>query len=104
MLADSATTWVGVEYFTSEDDEIWTMSDAELKELAMHEMQMLGLADEIHALDATVIRVPRAMPAYYGHAYEHFAELRAHLDGIRNLYLAGRSGMHRQGGQDTWRC
>jgi len=63
-------------------------------------MQKLGLADEADALDATVLRVPRAAPAYYGYAYEHFTDLRAHLDGIRNLWLAGRSGMHRQGHQD----
>ena len=100
MVADSGSAWLGVEYFMREDDELWTMSDAALKALALHEMQELGLADEADALDATVLRVPKALPAYYGYAYEHFAELRAHFDGIHNLYLAGRSGMHRQGPLD----
>jgi protoporphyrinogen oxidase len=99
MVADPGTTWVGLEYFMREDDGLWTMSDAALKSLALREMQRLGLADESDALDATVLRVPKALPAYYGHAYEHFTELRTHLDGIHNLYLAGRSGMHRQGNQ-----
>ncbi len=100
MVADPGTTWVGLEYFAREDEGLWAMSDAALKSLALREMQQLGLADEADALDAMVIRVPKALPAFYGHAYDHFADLRAYLDGIRNLYLAGRSGMHRQGHQD----
>ena len=100
MVADPNTAWVSLEYFAREDEGLWSMSDAALKALALREMQKLGLADEDDALDAMIIRVPKAAPAYYGHAYDHFAELRAHLDGIRNLWLAGRSGMHRQGHQD----
>lgn len=100
MVADPGTAWLGLEYFAREDEGLWPMSDASLKALALREMHKLGLADEADALDATVLRVPKAAPAYYGYAYEHFADLRAHLDGIRNLWLAGRNGMHRQGRQD----
>ena len=44
--------------------------------------------------------MPKAYPAYFGDAYEHFDELRAYLDGIKNLYLVGRNGMHRYNNQD----
>jgi hypothetical protein len=43
--------------------------------------------------------VPKVHPGYYG-AYAHFDEIREHLDGIQNLFLIGRNGMHRYNNQD----
>jgi hypothetical protein len=50
-------------------------------------------------LDATVIRVPKTYPAYFG-AYERFEELRQYLDKFSNLFLVGRNGMHKYNNQD----
>jgi len=100
MVADPGTVWVGLEFFARDDDALWGLSDAALKSLALREMQQLKLADEIDALDAVVIRMPKAYPGYFGEAYEHFEELRTYLDGIKNLYLIGRNGMHRYNNQD----
>ena len=100
MVADPGTVWLGLEFFARDDDELWGLSDAALKSLALREMQQLKLADEVDALDAVVIRMPKAYPGYFGPAYEHFEELRAYLDGIKNLYLIGRNGMHRYNNQD----
>jgi hypothetical protein len=63
-------------------------------------MQQLRLADQADALDATVIRMPKAYPGYFGAAYERFDTVRAWLDGMPNLYLVGRNGMHRYNNQD----
>jgi protoporphyrinogen oxidase len=100
MVASPDTVWVGLEFFAKDDDELWGLSDEALKALALREMQQLKLADEADALDAVVIRMPKAYPGYFGNAYEHFEELRAYLDGIKNLYLIGRNGMHRYNNQD----
>ena len=100
MVADPDTVWVGLEFFARDDDELWALSDAALKTLALREMQQLKLADEADALDAVVIRMPKAYPGYFGDAYGHFDELREYLDGIKNLYLIGRNGMHRYNNQD----
>jgi len=100
MVADPDTVWVGLEFFARDDDELWGLSDEALKALALREMQQLRLADEADALDAVVIRMPKAYPGYFGSAYERFDELRAYLDGIPNLYLIGRNGMHRYNNQD----
>ncbi len=43
--------------------------------------------------------MPKAYPGYFG-AYARFDALRACLDGIANLYLVGRNGMHRYNNQD----
>jgi protoporphyrinogen oxidase len=100
MVADPGTVWVGLEFFARDDDALWTMSDEALKALAVREMQQLNLADEADALDATVIRMPKAYPGYFGAAYEKFEVVREYLDGLANLYLVGRNGMHRYNNQD----
>ena len=100
MVADPGTVWVGLEFFARDDDELWAMSDEQLKALAVREMQQLRLADEADALDATVIRMPKAYPGYFGAAYTRFDTVRAWLDGLPNLYLVGRNGMHRYNNQD----
>ena len=41
----------------------------------------------------------KAYPAYFG-SYGEFGRLREYLDGIENLYLVGRNGMHRYNNQD----
>ena len=100
MVADPGTVWVGLEFFARDDDDLWSLGDEQLKALALREMRQLRLADEEDALDATVIRMPKAYPGYFGSAYENFDQLREWLDGLGNLYLVGRNGMHRYNNQD----
>lgn len=100
MVADPGTVWIGLEFFARDDDELWALSDDALKALAVREMRQLGLADEADAMDAVVVRMPKAYPGYFGSAYQRFDELRQWLDGIGNLYLVGRNGMHRYNNQD----
>jgi protoporphyrinogen oxidase len=62
-------------------------------------MLKLRLAEPADQLDATVLRMPKAYPGYYG-TYSEFDRLREYLDGFANLYLIGRNGMHRYNNQD----
>ncbi len=50
-------------------------------------------------LDAVVVRVEKAYPAYFA-GYARFPEVRAWFDAIDNLFLIGRNGMHRYNNQD----
>ncbi len=100
LVADPDTVWLGLEFFARDDDALWGMSDGALKQLAVREMQQLGLALEPDLLDATVLRQPKAYPGYFGAAFQRFDELRRWLDGLANLYLCGRNGMHRYNNQD----
>ncbi|HZQ72371.1 MAG TPA: NAD(P)/FAD-dependent oxidoreductase [Burkholderiales bacterium] len=99
LVSDPATVWVGMEYFCSEGDELWRMPDAALERLGHEELARLRLADAADALDAVVIRMPKAYPGYFG-SYARFGELRRYLDGFGNLFLVGRNGMHRYNNQD----
>jgi len=100
MVADPDTVWIGLEFFARDDDALWAMSDEGLKELAVREMRQLKLADEADLIDATVLRMPKAYPGYFGRSYEQFDVLREYLDEMPNLYLVGRNGMHRYNNQD----
>jgi protoporphyrinogen oxidase len=99
LVADPATIWLGLEYFCAEGDQLWSMSDGAFLAFAAAELAKIGLIAEEDVLDGTVVRVPKAYPAYFG-AYREIGRVRAWLDGFDNLYPIGRNGMHRYNNQD----
>ncbi len=94
MVAGSDTVWIGIEYFVNEGDGLWTMPDEEFIDMAAGEMEHIGMIDRADVLDAVVVRVPKAYPAYFG-TYGRMDEIRSWTDSIGNLFLIGRNGMHR---------
>lgn len=58
-----------------------------------------GLIDRADVIDGTVVRVPKAYPAYFGE-YQNIGRVRAWLDGLTNLFPIGRNGMHCYNNQD----
>ncbi len=99
MVADPRTIWLGLEYFCRQGDELWSMSDGQFIDFAARELETIGLIDRADVLDGSVVRVPKAYPAYFGE-YGEFGRLRAYLDRFANLYPIGRNGMHRYNNQD----
>ncbi len=99
MVADPATIWLGLEYFCREGDDLWSMTDGQFIDFAARELARIGMIDRRDVLDGTVVRVPKAYPAYFG-AYAEFDKVRAYLDSFVNLYAVGRNGMHRYNNQD----
>ncbi len=99
MVASPERVWLGVEYFCNESDDLWNKPDAEMAELAKDELHRIGIIDRERVLDWTVIRMPKAYPAYFG-TYSRFGEVREYLDRFENLFLVGRNGMHKYNNQD----
>jgi protoporphyrinogen oxidase len=99
MVADPANMWIGLEYFCNEGDALWCKPDAELVELAKHELEIIDVLDKQDVLDATVIRMPKTYPAYFG-SYDRFPEIIDWASRIENLFLIGRNGMHKYNNQD----
>src|SRR5205085_12690743 len=77
----------------------WSKPDQEMIEFAAAELEKIGIIDASVVRDATVIRVPKTYPAYFG-AYSRFEEIREFVDGYENLFLIGRNGMHKYNNQD----
>jgi protoporphyrinogen oxidase len=99
LVADPETIWLGLEYFCGEGDGLWSMPDARFIDFAASELEKIGLIDRRDVLDGTVVRVPKAYPAYFGE-YRDFDRVRSFLDEFSNVYPIGRNGMHRYNNQD----
>jgi protoporphyrinogen oxidase len=99
MVKDPSNAWIGLEYFCYETDAIWNFTDQQMIDLATEELERIGMADRADVLDATVIRVPKTYPAYFG-TYQNFDQIRNYVNQIENLFLIGRNGMHRYNNQD----
>ncbi len=99
LVADPETIWLGLEYFCAEGDDLWSMDDGRFLDFAAGELVRLGMIERSDVLDGTLVRVPKAYPAYFG-GYREFAKVRAYLDHFENLYAVGRNGMHRYNNQD----
>lgn len=101
MVPDASKTCLGMEYFCSEGDDIWEMSDAALIKLASQEIRGLGLMNTATQVeDGTVIRQRKAYPVYDGEYRQHLQVLREYLSQFSNLQTVGRNGMHRYNNQD----
>jgi protoporphyrinogen oxidase len=99
MVADASKVWIGLEYFCNDTDALWKKADCEMIALAKSELASMNMLDCQDVLDATVIRMPKTYPAYFG-TYDRFPELRLWFDGFENLFLVGRNGMHKYNNQD----
>ena len=99
LVADPNHTWIGLEYFCNEGDGLWTRTDEQLIQLAKDELASMNILDRENVLDATVIRVPKTYPAYFG-TYDRFPEVISWVNELDNLFLVGRNGMHKYNNQD----
>jgi len=99
LTSDPEKVWVGLEYFCQEGDELWCLPDAKMSALAADELALIGLSEREDVLDAHVVRVRKAYPAYF-EGYARFPEVRAYLDAMPNLHPIGRNGMHHYNNQD----
>jgi protoporphyrinogen oxidase len=99
LVSNPDTIWLGLEYFCREGDDLWSLDDGKFIDFAAKELEKIGMIDRKDVLDGTVVRVPKAYPAYFGE-YREFDKVRAYLDGFTNLYPVGRNGMHRYNNQD----
>ncbi len=101
-MVDDVTkhVWVGLEYFCSEGDSLWTMDDVAFIEMATKELRQIGVLDaETPVRQSVRIKVKKAYPAYFG-SYCEFGKVREWLDSFVNLYCIGRNGQHRYNNMD----
>ena len=99
MVKDPDTVWIGLEYFCNEGDELWSKSNDEFSDFAINELAQIEIIEKDDVLDATVIRMPKTYPAYFG-TYDDFHVIRDFTDKIENLFLIGRNGMHKYNNAD----
>jgi hypothetical protein len=100
MVPDCAKTSLGLEYFCTEGDALWTMRDEELIQLATFELERIGLCRAPDVEDGCVVRVPKAYPIYGPDFRDALAVVREFVDSLENFRTIGRNGLHRYNNQD----
>ena len=100
MVPDPNHTSIGMEYFCSEGDDLWTMPKTELVRLAARELAELGLADTNDIVDEFVLRQPKAYPVYDQNYFNRLGIIKEFIARFKNLQTIGRNGMHRYNNMD----
>ena len=102
MVPDATTGGcLGLEYFCFDGDTLWESSNETLAELAISELEKLGLATRDQIRGSRVVRQPKAYPVYDGQYRDIVDTIRSDLaENYPNLHLVGRNGMHKYNNQD----
>jgi protoporphyrinogen oxidase len=100
MVPDPDTACVGLEYFAFKGDDLWMMDDDKLIDLAVRELDQLGLAKPEQVRRGYVVRVPLAYPMYDETYAERVEAIRGWLDPLKDFVQVGRNGLHRYNNSD----
>ncbi len=94
------TVFIGLEYFCSEGDTFWNMSDEASANMAIDELISIGvLGSRKDVISYHREKVKKAYPAYFD-TYDQIDELVTYLNTCENLYCIGRNGQHRYNNMD----
>ena len=100
-LVKEGKTCLGLEYFVNIGDELWSMEDEKLIDLATRELEKLSLIKTNSTLEGYVVRMPKAYPVYDLDYSKNIDEIEKWLSNEhKNIYPIGRNGMHRYNNQD----
>lgn len=100
MVPDPSQSSLGLEYFATEGDELWTMPDDRLGALGVEEIDRLGLCSREDVMDSMVVRMAKAYPVYDSHYAKGFGIVQDWVSSLRNLQPCGRGGLFRYNNMD----
>ncbi|MDP6933981.1 MAG: NAD(P)/FAD-dependent oxidoreductase [Myxococcota bacterium] len=100
MVPEPGRSAIGLEYFASDTDPLWSASDTQLLELGHRELASTGLAPVRQAHPGLVVRAPRAYPVYRRGYEQPLATLTSWLQRFENLQPMGRYGMFKYNNSD----
>jgi protoporphyrinogen oxidase len=100
MVPDQSKTCLGLEYFCTVGDDLWSMADKDLIALGTRELEAIGLATHQKVEGGAIVRAPKAYPVYDESYEAALAVVRPYLDTFQNLLTVGRNGTHTYNNQD----
>ena len=94
------TVWLGLEYFCTEGDDFWNMSESACVDFAVSELKKIGvISNNTDILFSHREKVKKAYPAYFD-TYDELPTVINYLNSYENLYCIGRNGQHRYNNMD----
>ena len=100
MVVDAKKTSLGIEYFCSENDSLWNMSDIDLIHHAMGELEKIGIVSRKHLINGFVVRAPNVYPIYTLDYQKHVNTILGYLCRFSNFKTMGRMGLFRYDNSD----
>jgi protoporphyrinogen oxidase len=100
MVGAKNKSALSVEYFVFQDEDIWKMSDDAIRELAIEELDFIGLVKKNRVEQSWVVRETESYPTYYIGFKASYDLLISRLSQFSNLSAIGRGGMYKYNNQD----
>ena len=101
MVPSAGCSSLGLEYFCNEGDDVWSMDDQALGELAVEELRQIGLIGGEAVRQTAVVRMRKAYPVYDDDYQQNVQTVRDWISQVApNVQLVGRNGMHMYNNQD----
>lgn len=101
MVPDADHTSLVLECFCTFNDEIWNMSDAEIRERCTRDLvDKLKFIEDDEVVGAHVVRTRFAYPIYDLDYSGKVKAIEDYLDGFKGLYISGRGGIFRYNNAD----
>ncbi|MHA8107585.1 FAD-dependent oxidoreductase [Aquirufa sp. 5-AUSEE-100C1] len=98
---NEGNTVLALEYWCFENDAIWSMDEAALREIALKDLLTCKFIDsESEAIGFHPLRVPKCYPIYFGDYKFHLDRISTFFDGFQGLQLIGRYGSFKYNNQD----
>lgn len=100
MTVNPSRTSLGLEYFCTEGDELWEMNDVDLIDLALEELDNIGIVSRKHLINGFVVRRRNVYPVYSLDYQKSLDVVREYLLRFENLQTMGRTGLFRYDNSD----
>jgi len=93
MVPDNRKTSLGLEYFCSQNDNLWHMNDIDIINYALEELEKIGIVSRKYFINGFVVRRPHAYPVYSMNYKESLDILLDFLKNFSSLKTIGRGGL-----------
>ena len=101
MVPNDQVTSLVLECFCTRGDHIWEMSDEEIAEVCISDLERkLKLVEASDVMDVKVVRALQAYPVYDMQYSAKVKAVQDYLEQFEGLYLVGRGGTHRYNNAD----
>lgn len=99
-MAPENKTSVVLEYFCTEGDEWWQMTDEQLVEVGVVDLMKLGFITREEVIGGYPVRAKNAYPVYSIGYLEKLIKMRNHIEAIERVAIVGRGGTFRYNNSD----